>query len=160
MTRRRKMFALLGALGVVAVIIFVVTRPRGAEVELKLVGWGRTGEARFKVSNNSRRTVMFQRAPRALSEANIAWTNGRPTLLTEQSMFFDYGWNVPPRTNVIIEVKPPPTMPWRVGTVYIQSGGFMEKVRLALARAGVMKPLVQHQISVVSEPITNTPPVP
>jgi hypothetical protein len=153
MTRRRKMFALLGALGVVAVIIFVVTRPRGAEVELKFVGWETNGAAVFQFQNHSSQALDV-----------FVMERGMPLWLRTSPMVFELGAPsngvVRARTTATYRVMLPRAGVWRAKIQYYRVPDWWGQLRDKLQERRLL-PSTPFKIETrVSEVITNAPPVP
>jgi hypothetical protein len=160
MTRRRTLLALLVLAAVVAVLIPVLMRSRGADVEIKFVGYDSKGAAHIAVKNHFSSPIAV--GPLLIFEP------GQNRIIPIKSSAADLGtapakvsWiGVPAHGETRFRVPPPVRAPWHAQVEYVTTGGFSQRVRQVLVRFGLATSKPLPVLNTTSEVITNAPPVP
>jgi hypothetical protein len=124
------MFALLAALGVVAVIIFVVTRPRGAGVELKFVRERSETEAEFLLTNGSHTPFAYNLLQCQQMDPMGEWGGGRVSVIYTNA-------TLRPREGVVVVLNHERCCPFRAIVVTFKKVTFVTRARIKLLQWGM-----------------------
>lgn len=149
--------ALLAALAVVALLIFVVMRSRPAPVQLNFLRWETNGAAQFLLINRSGRDITPTSVYIQWQFKDGTWTGTYDAFSHSIHEVRNLRRAVPNGTNRLFHIYPRRTGPWRAAITYERSVGILDTVRAALAKIRLVKPPLPKTNRVESLIISNTP---
>jgi hypothetical protein len=160
MTRRRILLALLALTAAVAVLIPVLMRSRGADVEIKFVGYETNGAARLRVINRSSAEIVVGKMITFEPDGNRAFHNAALQKTAATMPGATLFAAVRPGREMRFDILPPPRAPWHAQVEYAVTRGFSWRVRELLSRLRLATRRPLPILNATSATFTNAPPIP